>query len=359
VARAHETGTMHNWEIHSALAEARLIAPTWPEADGGRGCDAFAMAELLEEVAAAEVPQDGWMTTLLVAETLRQCGTPEQREKVIGEVLRGDVLIALGYSEPEVGSDIASVQTRAERDGAGWIINGQKMFTTLAHESSYVLLLTRTDPDAAKHRGLTVFLVPLDTAGIGIAAIRTLGGERTNITYYDDVHVSDKWRVGEVNEGWRVLQVALAFERVPVAQGELFRLYRRMVGWTTATERLGGSLLEQPSVRQRMARMAIDQRMGALLAQRMTAVGARGELPIVEGSMAKLFTSEAFARHASVSMDIVGAASLLEHGQPGAALNGSIEHAFRHAQGMTIYAGTSEIQRSIIAERGLGLPRSR
>src|SRR5205085_7685820 len=131
-----------------------------------------------EEVARAGAPMDGWGTTELVARTLAIAGTDDQRRDIIPRALRGEILISLGYSEPDAGSDVASVSTRAERDGDGWIVNGQKMFTTMAHEANYVFLLARTDPSLPKHRGLTMFLVPLDAPGVEISAIHTLGGER-------------------------------------------------------------------------------------------------------------------------------------------------------------------------------------
>ena len=204
-----------------------------------------------------------------------------------------------------------------------------------------------------------MFVVPMDTPGIEISPIETLGGERTNVTFYSDVRVPDSCRIGDVDGGWRVLTVALAFERQPVAQGQTRRLYRHVAGWAAASERDGRPLLEHESVRRRLAEVAVDIEVGALLANEMTTVIARGDLPIVEGSITKLFVTEALVRAASSLLDVTGADGVLAHGSPGAPADGWIEHMYRHAQVMTIHSGSSEIQRNIVAERGLGLPKGR
>jgi len=228
------------------------------------------------------------------------------------------------------------------------------MFTTLAHESAYVFLLTRTNTAVPKHRGLTMFLVPMDSPGIEVQAMRTLGGERTNVTFYNDVRVPDSARVGEVDGGWDVMAVALAFERQPAASGETRRLFERTLVWARDSGRI-----DDPVARDRLARVAVDIEVGRLLGGRTASRAMQGELPVVEGSMAKLFGSEAFQRAASDLLDLIGAEGVLQHGERGAPVEGWVEHAYRHAVVTTIYAGVSEIQRSIIAERGLGLPRSR
>lgn len=352
--RVHETGTIHDWSLHRALAERGWLAASWPRDVGGQERDPFEMVAFDEEVARAGAPMDGWGTTELVARTIAIAGSEQQRREIIPRVLRGEILVSLGYSEPDAGSDVASVTTRAARDGDEWVVNGQKMFTTMAHEAHYVFLLTRTDASLPKHRGLTMFLVPLDAPGVEIRAVHTLGGERTNVTFYNDVRIPDSARVGEVNGGWEVMTVALAFERNPTANGEAIRLLDRVTGWARAT-----GALDDASVRARMARVAIDNEVGRLLAYRMAWVSAQGELPIVEGSMAKLFATEAFQRASADLLDLLGPEAVLQRGAPGAPAGGWVEHAFRHAVVTTIYAGSSEIQRSIIAERGLGLPRSR
>jgi alkylation response protein AidB-like acyl-CoA dehydrogenase len=184
--------------------------------------------------------------------------------------------------------------------------------------------------------------------------MRTLGGERTNVTFYNDVRVPDSARVGEVDGGWDVMAVALAFERQPAANGETRRLFVRALTWARDS-----GTIDDPVARDRLARVAVDIEVGRLLGDRLATRATQGHLPVVEGSMAKLFASEAFQRAASDLLDLLGAAGVLKRGEPGAPVDGWVEHAHRHAAVTTIYAGVSEIQRSIIAERGLGLPRSR
>jgi len=360
VERAWRTGTMHDWGFHRALAAKGWLAAAWPPELGGQGRDPFEMAALTEEMAYRGAPVDGWGTSELVANTLRVVGTEEQRRSVIPRILSGEVIVCLGYSEPDSGSDVAAAKTRAQRQGDEWVIDGQKVFTTLAHEAAYVFLLTRTDPEAPKHLGLTMFLVPMDTPGIEVVPVRTLGGERTNMTFYTGVRVPDSCRVGEVNGGWEVMKVALAFERQPAANQAARRLLRQVEEWARQALAPGGArVIDSDAARLALAKAAVAAEVGKLLGHRMHWLASRGRLPVVEGSMAKLFGSEAFREAASQLLGLAGPAGVLEAPDPRAPAGGWIGHAFRHAQVTTIYAGSSEIQRSIIAERGLGLPRAR
>jgi alkylation response protein AidB-like acyl-CoA dehydrogenase len=337
IARVHAGGTVHDWGVHRALAERGWLA-------GDRPADE--MAVLLDEMGRAGAPVDGWLTTELVARTLELTGNAWQKSEVLPRILAGEILVCLGYSEPDSGSDVAAAKTRAVRDGDEWVISGQKMFTTMAQESAYVFLLARTNLDVAKHRGLTMFLVPTDAPGVEIRPIHTLGGERTNGTFYNDVRVRDKDRVGEVDGGWEVMLVALAFERQAPAWADCWRLLHAAELWAASRP----ELLSDPVAGERLARAAVEVEVGRLLRDRLIGETAKGRLPVVEGSMAKLFTSEALQRMSADLLDLVG---------PEGLLGGPVEQAFRHAPVTTIYAGTSEIQRSIIAERGLGLPRAR
>jgi alkylation response protein AidB-like acyl-CoA dehydrogenase len=253
---------------------------------------------------------------------------------------------------------VAAASTRAvpnDEAHSTWTINGQKMWTTLAHVAQHVLLLTRTDPDVPKHRGLTMFLVPLDTPGITVQAVHTVSGDRTNVTFYDDVIVGDECRVGDVNGGWRVMGVALALERGVMggtALGEV--LWRAARAWAA-----DAGALDRPRVREVLARTRIDVEVAWLLAQHTAWIAASGALPSVEGSMTKLFASETYQRAADEWQDVAGAPGLLDMDAPGSMADGLFERAARHAPLTTIYGGTSEIQRNNIAERHLGLPSTR
>jgi alkylation response protein AidB-like acyl-CoA dehydrogenase len=344
--QVHDTGTVHDWGLHRALAERGWLDRL--------SLDSDQYAVLVEEIARAGVPADGWGTSELVGHTLQAAGTDAQKRDVVPRIFGGEILVCLGYSEPDAGSDVASVTTRAVPDGDEWVIDGQKMFTTLAHESAYVFLLTRTNAKVPKHRGLTLFLVPMDSAGVETRAIETLGGERTNVTFYTGVRVPDSCRVGAVDGAWDVMKIALAFERQAAAHGDASRMLARAVEWARDT-----GALADAGARRRLARVALENEVGKLLSWRATWLNGEGGMPVVEGSMAKLWASESFRRTSSDLLDLLGPAGVLQHGEAGAPVDGWVEHAYRHSQVMTIYAGTSEIQRSIIAERGLGLPRSR
>jgi len=360
IERVHETGTIHDWALHRALGAKGWIGAAWPEEYGGQERDPFEMAAFHEEAARAGAPLDGMLISLMVANTLRHIGWEQQKREILPRVLRGEILIALGYSEPSAGSDVAAVRTRAERREDNWVINGEKVFTTLAHESQYVFLLARTDPNALKHRGLTMFLVPLDVPGVEIRPIHTLGGERTNATFYTDVVVDDGCRVGEVNGGWDVMTVALTFERAGSGGQEGARILQQFIEWAEqARDDRGQPRLEDPSVRRAIARVAIRNEVSLLLSHRSMWVSTQGNLPGVQGSMSKLFHSEAFQKTCTELLDLLGPEGVLQRDGGESPSEGWIEHAYRHAAVGTIYGGSSEVQREIIAGRGLGLPRMR
>ena len=268
-------------------------------------------------------------------------------------------MCCLGYSEPDAGSDVAAVATKATRDGDDWVIEGQKMFTTMAHEAHYVFLLTRSNPEAPKHKGLTMFLVPMDTPGIEITPVETVGGERTNITFYNEVRVPDSARVGEVDAGWSVMHAALVYERTSANWGEPNHLVESVAAWALEPGADGTPRFDEPEVRATLARATTELEVGRLLLFRAAWLSSRGEMPAVEGSMAKLHITEAFVRASSALLDLLGPAGLLPGSEPGSVRRGLVEHAFRHAVVTTIYGGSSEVQREIIAGRALDLPRNR
>ena len=219
IRRDRETGENFDEGVHLALGEAGYLAADFNSgSDGGFTQVRKRIWEL--EIGRAHTPWFHWGTTAMVAHTVTQFATPELRDEVLPRVLSGEIRLCLGYTEPEGGSDIATCKTRAVRDGDGWVINGSKMFTSNAHNAHYVFLITNTDPAAPKHKSLTMFLVPLDLPGVEIQGIRTVDGDRTNITYYSDVRVDDRYRVGEVNGGWVVLRGALDAEHGTVERDD-------------------------------------------------------------------------------------------------------------------------------------------
>jgi alkylation response protein AidB-like acyl-CoA dehydrogenase len=355
----HESGTFHDWELNRALAGRGLIAAGLPDAEQSR--DPFELATLFAELEHADAPYHGLATTMIVAGVISHSGSESLKARVLPQILDGEAVVALGYSEPDHGSDVAAITTRAvpSPDGASWTINGQKMWTSLAHVASYVLLLTRTNTEVPKHKGLTMFLVPMDTPGVSVQPVRTMGDERTNITFYDDVVVPDECRVGEVDGGWAVMGVALGLERgVFGGGGEGALLWERVTAWAhTATDPDGRPVIERPALRSALARMRIDNEVAWLLTQRTAWIAAQGGIPSIEGSMAKLFYTQAFQRGVQELQDLAGAEGLVRTGDDRALADGAFEQAARHAPVTTIYGGTTEIQRNNIAVRHLGLPR--
>jgi alkylation response protein AidB-like acyl-CoA dehydrogenase len=356
--RMHATGVHHDWDFHRARVEHGMLAPGWPEEYGGQGRDTLEVLAIAEEFQSAGAPTYGGSTTLMVANVIRHMGTEEQKRTILPRALGGEMLIVLGFSEPESGSDVAAAQTRAVRDGDEWVINGQKMFTTNAQEADYVFLLTRTNTEVPKHKGLTTFLVPLRQPGVEIQPVSTVSGERTNLTFYSDVRVDDSLRIGEVDGGWEVMTVGLTYERALPQGGDARRLLRAMENWAVSTvDDAGRPMSEDADVRARLGRAAAEIEVSTLLARRCAWVQSSGVLPGVEGSMAKLFASEALTRQAADFMDMLGPDGIRADGDPGAVAGGIAEYSYRFALGTTTYGGTSEIQRNIIAQRGLGLPR--
>ena len=201
LAQEHETGTHHNPVLHRLLAEQGILGAGWPKEYGGSDVDPGLADAIIEEISRRGLRMDGWITTWMVLHTINEVGSEQLKREVIPAALAGEAVIVLGYTEPSSGSDVAAAQTRAVPVDGGWSINGSKMFTSTAHMATHVFLLTRTNTQVPKHRGLTLFLVPLDLPGIEIRPIYTLGGQRTNTTFYNDVVVPDSARVGDVDAG--------------------------------------------------------------------------------------------------------------------------------------------------------------
>jgi len=354
----HATGVHHDRDFHRARVEHGMLAPGWPEEYGGQGRDPLEVLAMAEEFQTAGAPTYGGSTTLMVANVIRHMGTEEQKRVILPQALGGEIIIVLGFTEPESGSDVAAAQTRAVRDGDDWMINGQKMFTTNAQVADYVFLLARTNFEVAKHKGLTTFLVPLRQPGVEIQPVSTVSGERTNLTFYSDARVDDALRIGEIDAGWDVMTVGLPFERALPQGGDSRRLLRAMERWAlSSADEAGRPRSEDTDVQARLGRAAAEVEVSTLLARRCAWVQSSGVLPGVEGSMAKLFATEALTRQAADFMDMLGRDGIRADGDPTAIEGGIAEYLYRYALGTTTYGGTSEIQRNIIAQRGLGLPR--
>jgi alkylation response protein AidB-like acyl-CoA dehydrogenase len=353
--KIYTTGVFHDSGFTRGLAEKGWYAS---DLSGGQKLSAFQTMILIAELHLADAPMYLGETTRMVASVIRQVGTPFVQERVLAGAAKGDVTIALGFSEPECGSDVAAASTRAERDGEGWVINGSKMFTTNGHIADYVFLLTRTDPSQPKHKGLTMFLVPTDSDGFEAQAVWTLSGERTNITFYSDLRIKDEWRIGEVNGGWSVLLLALEDEHASGWGPHIARLLGHAEAWATeSADESGATRINDPDVRRRLGRAATEVEVSHLLLSRCAWLEETGQKSVAEGPMSKLFSTEALERASQDFNEMIGPDALRSPFDPTAPQNGQIQQIMRFSLGTTIYAGTSEVQRTIIAQRGLGLPR--
>ncbi len=353
-------GTIHNDALHKKMADKGWIDGSIPAELGGGGRDPLDMLVLIEELQLAGAPCDGMAVAAVVAAIILELGNDHLKETVVPRIIDGESLCSFGYTEPDFGSDVASATTAAVRDGDDWVINGQKMWTTMAHVADYVLLLTRTNHDVPKHKGLTFFVVPLDTPGIEIQPVHTMGTERSNATFYDNVRIDDKWRIGEVDGGWAVMKSALKFER-GIAGGQFpsATLIDAAVRAAQTNVRPDGTkAIDDPVVRQQIARAMIDLEVARCFAYNTAFLASEGVMFGVEGSMTKLFVSESYKKHSNWFFDMLGPDGLLSLDTPGAPEGGHIEEHFRHAPVTTIYGGTSEISRNLIATSHLGLPRS-
>jgi len=355
-AKAHYSFDGFDSGVHKKLAEKRFLFPAWPKEFGGREAEPYvqnALRQVWEE--------QGWTghpvgTTNLVGTMIRKAGGDELKAEVLPKIVSGDAICSLGYSEPGCGSDVFAAKTKATRlpDGS-WRIDGAKMWTSGANIAQYVLLLTRTNPDVPKHKGLTMFVVPLNTPGIEIHPVHTFQDERTNATFYDNVIVNDAYRLGPVDGGVKVMAAALELEH----GGGFNKSMRSMV---IAAEKLcreikrnGRSLLEESDAQKRLARCWAHYFISEVLGNRALWTGVNKLPSLAYGPMIKMFSSEKFQSDSRDLLHLTAPYSLSKRKGPAGELN----LAYRHAHGTTIYGGTSEVHRSMIAERALGLPRTR
>jgi hypothetical protein len=332
---------------------------TWPKEWGGQESDGVYEYLLNEALARRGGPQIG-KGVGIIGKTILAHGSDRMKKEFLPKILRNEVEFAVGYSEPDAGSDAASMKLRAIRDGEGWRLNGQKTWTTSAHFAEWYWVGARTDPDAPKHRGITLFLVPLDQPGITINGIWTMGDERTNDVFFDDVWVSDDYVVGEVNRGFQYISEALDLERFTMFTFSPIEQRMDVLREYVATERRDGQpLADDPLIRHEIARLATDCEVARVLGLRFVAKSMKGgPPPTTESSEYKLFATELSKRLANASMDIGGPGSQLRVHTDDAPMGGRAESTYRYTVIDTIGGGASEIQKNIIARRKLGLPKN-
>ncbi|MED5812010.1 acyl-CoA dehydrogenase family protein [Mycolicibacterium sp. 050232] len=347
IRRDRETGDNFDEGVHLALGAAGYLEKEFKsEADGGFTRVQSRIWQL--EKRRAEVPWVTWGTTIMIARSVSKFAAPEIRDDVLRGVFDGTVRMCLGYTEPEGGSDVATCKTRAVRDGDQWVINGSKMFTTGAHNCKYVFLITNTDPEAPKHKSLTMFLVPLDSDGIEIQGIRTVDGDRTNIVYYSDVRVDDKYRLGDVNGGWTVVREPLDAEHGAVAAADDgladVAIMMHQAGFMAeAADNVAALVGRSGAVEDG----SVAYRLGRSVARLEASMSS----PSIFGRVALAQTMRDIAPDL---MDIAGSVAALPVGADGGADDRS-EYVYRFAPLVGIYGGTLEVFRNMIAQHVLGL----
>lgn len=361
-----------NWEEKGVGPEARefsrklaaygFLGLSWPKEYGGQGMAPAYDFILLDELGkrwGAHVPLDVGYT--MVGRTILHHGSEEMKKEFLPQILEGEIEFCLGYTEPNAGSDLASMKMRAEDQGDYFLINGQKTFNTECHYSDYHWLAARTDfsPEGAGYRGISLFIVDQNAPGMTVRPLWTMSGERTNEVYYDDVKVPCQRLVGTKNRGFYYMMEALGSERNQVfVPSRLRPVLDMMVAYAKQTQSQGRPLAHDPVVRDMLGRAAVELEVAEVLADRSRWLESLN-LPMThEAEMTKVMVSELEQRMVNLGMEILGPYGQLEEGSPHVPLGGRIEWYYLHSFMTTIGAGTSEIGRNIIAQRGLGLPRN-
>ena len=353
-------GTGEGWKQWvKKLADRRWVAPAWPREYGGAGMSVMEQFIFNWEMAEARVPRPGGIATGFAGPTLIVHGTEEQKKKYLPEILEGDVVWCQGYSEPGSGSDLASLQTRAIRDGDDYVVNGQKILTSGAQHAHMGILIARTNPDAPKHRGISYFLVDMKTPGITVRPlINMLNSHEFNEVYFEDVRIPAKNLLGEENRGWYLATTTLDFERSGIATSVAHQLIVKDLVKFARESALGShTVATNPQVRNELADRAVEAQVEALICYRIISMQERGEIPNKESSIAKLYSSELDVRLASTAMHLGGLHSQVTDRDDSRIAGGKFARFYMHSTTSPIGGGTSEIQRNIIAMRGLGLPR--
>jgi alkylation response protein AidB-like acyl-CoA dehydrogenase len=369
-------GSLLTPEIQAELAVSNGIGPTvrrvvaqmakdgwlgigWPKEYGGQGRSAIEQFIFFDESmrCGAPVPM---LTINTVGPTIMDFGTPEQKEFFLPKILAGEIHFCIGYTEPNAGTDLAALSTRAVRDGDEYVINGAKIFTSLAGDADYIWLATRTDPEASKHKGISMFIVPMDTPGIRVVPMKLLGDHNINYTFYEDVRVPATNLVGGENMGWTLITNQLNHERVTLCSpGIIDRVLSDVRAWAQDTKLPDGRrVIDQEWVQEHLARVYSELEFLKLINWKVAWQATKGRLDVADASSIKVFGTEFYLRAFRLLMEVIGQAGYLKRGSPAAVIAGRLEMYSRSMIILTFGGGTNEIQRDLIAIFGLGLPRS-
>jgi alkylation response protein AidB-like acyl-CoA dehydrogenase len=329
----------------------------WPREYGGLGRSAIDQWIFIDELEGAGAPMLP-LTVTSVAPTIMRVGSAEQKKHWLPRITAAAVEFAVAYSESEAGTDLAALRTRATLDGDQWVVNGQKMWNTMAHMATHNWVAVRTEPDAPKHKGISMMIVPMDAPGVTVQPIYVWPGLRTNAVFFDNVRVPRDHLVGERGMGFYYAAMALNFERLSIGSVAMTRRYfRELVAAVRALTADGRPLRADPWVRERLARLAVDIEAARMLGLETAWALDQGRVPAAESSMAKVFVSELAQRVADAGCEILGLNGQLHADEPQALLHGRLQWLYRTAPLLQFGGGTNEVQRNIIAMLGYGLPR--
>ncbi len=343
--------------FHQELFAKGWWGVAWPKEYGGLGKNAVEQFIFIEEMELAGAP--GMRLTITsVAPTILRIGTEEQKAQWLPPILRGELEFAVAYSEADAGTDLASLKTRAVLDGDDWVINGQKLWNTGAHTATHNWVAVRTEPDRPKHQGLSMMIVPMNRPGITVQPLWTMSNIRTNAVFFDNVRVPRDYLIGERGQGFYYAMMALDFERIQIGSaGLLARLLGELKDFVRRTTRDGKALGRIAWVRRALADLEMRVEVGRLLGLLNAWLIDQGVVPTKEGAMSKVYVSELNAHFASTGLDILGLAGQLAPTDPAAPLHGRLQWLYTIAPLQRFGGGSNEVQRLIVAQRGLGLPR--
>ncbi|MEZ4278510.1 MAG: acyl-CoA dehydrogenase family protein [Myxococcota bacterium] len=356
--RGMEGGKLYR-DLVRQIGKDGWLGVGWPKEYGGGGMTMVEQMIFLEEQRRANAPFP-FVTVSTVGPALMDFGTEEQKREFLPRILAGECHFSIGYSEPNAGTDLASLSTAAVKDGGEWVINGTKMFTSGATDTDYIWLAARTDPNAPKHKGITMFIVPADSKGFSASPIHTLGGGATAMSYYENVRVPEKNVVGGVNGGWKLITTQLNHERVGLAAfgSACYSRTEKVIDWARSTETADGrKMLDLPWVQHNLAEVFARIEAMKLLNWRMAAALETGFVNPADASAVKVYGTEVVLEVYRLLQEIVGPASLVEGGSPGAQVDGEIEVEARMGTINTFGGGVNEIQREIVSMAGLRMPR--
>lgn len=359
--RAEEAGEIasgHSASFHEKLAKKGWLALDWPQEYGGKGWSPVDMAILHEELGYYGIPT-ALSVTSVVANAIIHMGSEEQKKKYLPELAAGRLLFSLGYTEPNAGSDLASLETRAIEDGDDYLISGVKVFNSGGHVADYCWLAARTDPQAPKHKGISVFIVNLKSHGVTIRPLYNVAdGHQQNELVFREVRVPKAEMVGDKNRGWYVIAKALDIERIhSKIIGEQRRALDELTQYCTETDRNGAPLSKDPVVRQKLVELHAESEVARLLAYRVVWLQSEGEIPDVAASMALLYAGQLSQKIAHVGIELLGIRGIIHGSSKWAAMKGHLEYLVRRSMPATVAGGSAEMQREVIAHRGLGLPK--